>query len=64
MYLPFLATALLLGACSDGKPEKPLEKHFNPWETQMKSLDKAKGLEGQMLQDAQDRDKQIREQGG
>jgi len=30
----------------------------------MKSLDKAKGLEGQMLQDAQDRDKQIREQGG
>jgi len=54
----------LLGACSDKQPEKPPEKHFNPWDTQMKALDKAKGLEKQMQQDAKDLDKQIREQGG
>ncbi|WP_457664943.1 hypothetical protein [Thiolapillus sp.] len=64
MRLPVLAMVFLLGACSDKQPEKPPEKHFNPWDTQMKALDKAKGLEKQMQQDAKDLDKQIREQGG
>lgn len=63
-----LAMTLLLGACSDSQPEKPPEKHFNPyfnpWDSQMKALDKAKGLEKQMQQDAKDRDRLIREQGG
>ncbi len=59
-----LAMTLLLGACSDSQPEKPPEKHFNPWDSQMKALNKAKGLEKQMQQDAKDRDRLIREQGG
>ena len=54
----------LLNACSDDQPEKPPEKHFNPWETQMQFLDKAKGLEKQMQQDARDQDKRLREMGG
>ncbi len=63
-----VALLLLLGGCSDS-PEIPPKtqsenKAYNPWETQMKALDDARNLEGQMLQDARDRDKQIREQGG
>lgn len=61
---PILVLTVLLAACSDPQPEKPPEKHFNPWDSQMKALDKAKGLEGQMLQDAKERDKLLREQGG
>jgi PBP1b-binding outer membrane lipoprotein LpoB len=69
MKIPLLvALLLLLGGCSDN-PEAPPKtqsekKPYNPWETQMKALDNARNLEGQILQDARDRDKQIREQGG
>lgn len=62
------ALSLLLTACSDNSEEKQstqaAEKPYNPLETQMKALDKAESLEGQMLQDAKDRDQRMREQGG
>ncbi|WP_456405845.1 hypothetical protein [Thiolapillus sp.] len=65
---PLIALAFFLAACSDSderKPDaQPAQKPYNPWESQMKALNKAKGLEGQMLQDAKDRDKRMRDLGG
>ncbi|WP_456418343.1 hypothetical protein [Thiolapillus sp.] len=69
MKTPLLLPALLfaLSACSDStesKGSQAAEKPYNPWESQMQSLDKAKGLEDQMQRDAAERDKRMREQGG
>ena len=67
LFLPAVLL-LLLNACSDGTDSKPgaqpAEKPYKPWKNQMESLDKARDLEGQMQQDAKDRDKHMREQGG
>ncbi len=67
LFLPAVLL-LLLNACSDSADSKqadqPAEKPYNPWKSQMESLEKSKNLEGQMLQNAKDRDKHIREQGG
>ncbi|WP_456372523.1 hypothetical protein [Thiolapillus sp.] len=67
MKLLFLATTLmLLAACSDdgSQSNKPKQKVANPWETQMKTLDQAKGLEQQMKKDAKEQDRKLREMGG
>jgi len=66
LFLP--ALLLLLSACSDSTDSKqntqPAEKPPNPWKSQVESLERAQNLEDQMLQDAKDRDKRMREQGG
>jgi len=67
--LPFLpALLLLLNACSDStdsaQDTQPAEKPPNPWKNQVESLERAQNLEDQTLQDAKDRDKRMREQGG
>lgn len=58
---------LTLTACSDKAPENK-EQHSKPnygiYKHQMDSLDKAKGLEQQMLQDAKIRDQKMRDMGG
>ncbi len=60
--LPVIAV-LLLCACSD-QPAEQKKKVATPWDPQIKTLNDAKGLEDQMLNDAQERDKKLREMGG
>ncbi len=66
LFLP--ALLLLLSACSDNtdsnQDAQPAEKPPNPWKSQAESLKRTRNLEDQMLQDAKDHDKRIREQGG
>ncbi|BAO45052.1 hypothetical protein [Thiolapillus brandeum] len=71
MRIFFLIAAIALSSlygCSD-KPSEPAtpkvrEKHFNPWEDQMKAMDDAKNLEKQLQQEAEDVDKKVRDMGG
>ncbi len=67
--LLILLLSLVLGACSDSgdqssAPAKPANKAYNPWQDQMKALDQAKQLEGQVQQELEKRDQRLREQGG
>jgi len=59
---------LLLTACSDQPAEQPVpeekKKVTTPWDPQIKALNDAKGLEDQMLKDAEERDRKLREMGG
>ncbi len=56
----------ILAACSneDSPPPAAPEKPYQPWKAQTDALDKAKALEGQIQQDFEQRDQQMREQGG
>jgi len=68
-FMLIAALALLaLSACSDKPAEQAetitKEKHYNPWENQMKAMDKAKNLEKQLQQNAEDMDKKVRDLGG
>lgn len=56
-----------LSACSDTPEEPAVErrsKAYNPWDTQMKTLEKSKGVEGMLQQGVRERDRQLQEQGG
>ncbi len=68
------ALAGLLAACSQGEPtsttsdqgsdpESPTmeTRAYNPWQDQMKALEKAKGVEGMLQQGAEARDRQLRQ---
>ena len=61
-----LASVLLLSGCPDKAEQKPeyKERVYNPWKTQMEALDKAKNMQNQLQQDAKERDRLMREQGG
>jgi len=53
-----LALSSVLSACSSPDREAPGKKASAPWQTQLDALDKAKQVEGQIL----DHDKKRREQ--
>ena len=62
-----LSLPLMLTSCSDEVPkeEKPNRKpSYGIYQEPMNSLEKAKGLEQQMMQDTQKRDEQMRQRGG
>ncbi|RTZ59691.1 MAG: hypothetical protein DSZ33_04010 [Gammaproteobacteria bacterium] len=52
------ALSSVLSACSSPDRETPKNKASAPWQTQLDALDKAKQVEGQML----DQDRKRREQ--
>ncbi len=52
------ALLLLVSACSSPEREAPKNKASAPWQTQLDALDKAKQLEGQIL----DHDRKRRDQ--
>jgi outer membrane biogenesis lipoprotein LolB len=60
--------SILLTACSDSSntppPPEPEKKAYNPWHDQMKVLDQAKQMEGQVQKELENRDRLLREQGG
>jgi len=64
----------LLAACSQGEPTSTTSdqgsdpkpptmetRAYNPWQDQMKALEKAKGVEGMLQQGAEARDRQLRQ---
>lgn len=59
---------LLLAACSDQPAEQPVpgekKKAATPWDPQIKALNDARGLEQQLQEDAEERDRKLREMGG
>ena len=73
--LPLIASlALLLGACSQGEPTAPGQtapsaderpptmerKAYNPWQDQMRAMDKARGVEGMLQEGVRRQDEQLR----
>ncbi|WP_457675431.1 hypothetical protein [Thiolapillus sp.] len=67
-FLLLVIGITLLTACSDKPAETraPEEKKkvATPWDPQIKALNDARGLENQMLKDAEEKDRKLREMGG
>ena len=73
--IPLIAVSMLLAACSQGEsPATPKSKAaadtatptmenrpYNPWQDQMKAMDKARSVEGMLQQGAEARDRQLRQ---
>ena len=73
--IPLITVSMLLAACSQGestatpKPKSAADattttmenKPYNPWQDQMKAMDKAKSVEGMLQQGVEARDRQLRQ---
>jgi len=73
--LPITAIPFLLAACSEGEstatspskesantaPPTMETRPYNPWQDQMKAMEKARSVEGMLQQEARNRDRQLRQ---
>lgn len=65
MRLALLACALLcLGACVESAPPPPAAPQSTVLDDQIRTIDRAEAVEDELIQQQQDQDKAMEEQGG